>query len=555
MIALSTYAFAILLFPALVAVWYLRKDYASGFVGLLCLVGAAGLIVVSATLPHLFFDHERYLHDLWTAFDTANKSAYGQASSVDYFSPIGPVYDWVFRIAAGLRQVDATSVPLANAIFALGTLVLALLTLTRQVNFGTLGLVVLIAVATVVTPREPDMIFAQTSMSWLAPYNRWAAALAAVVTAAFCCPPGRRGVPEALLLGVSIAVVCLIKVTFGAALVGLLVAATVFRNVSIKHAVVVLLGLAASLAAAELVTGQVSANLADIKTVSGFAKEAWRIIKLITQLGEAAVWAIGSAVLYLLLCENSSERKRFTPVVLILVAAAMACVILMQNHWLSESPVYAVLPVIAAQWAGLFRKDGLVEQSGQAASQALTLDILSVLTIALALIYPVRDGGAMVAQFLQSRQYPADERLAGTGQAGFVLHPRWHEQPEEEVTVDYNRMLDGFNLLRQAGAAEPDAGPVLALNFANPFPSLLNKPSPARVPIWFHNGRTFSKEIHQPEDEFFSDAEFVIVGHGDPSGEMLWEIYQPYVLEHYREVATSPSWTVYRKKGPDGQKL
>ena len=555
MIALSTYAFSILLFPALVAVWYLRKDYASGLVGLLCLSGAVGLIAVSATLPHLFFDHERYLHDLWTAFDTANKSAYGQASSVDYFSPIGPVYDWVFRIAAGLRRVDATSIPLANAIFALGTLALAVLTLTRQVNFGTLGLVVLIAVATVVTPREPDMIFAQTSMSWLAPYNRWAAALAAVVTAAFCCPPGRRGVPEVFLLGLSIAVVCLIKVTFGAALVGLLVAATVFRNVSIKHAVVVLLGLATALVAAELVTGQVSANLADIKTVSGFAKETWRIIKLITQLGEAAVWAVGSVVLYLLLCENSSEPKRFTPVVLILVAAAMACVILMQNHWLSESPIYAVLPVIAAQWAGLFRKDETGRGSTESRSQALTLDILSVLTIAIALIYPVRDGGAMVAQFLQSRQYPADERLADTRQAGFVLHPRWLEQPDEEVTVDYNRMLDGFSLLQEVGAAEPDAGPVLALNFANPFPALLNKPSPSRVPIWFHNGRTFSKEIHQPEEEFFSDAEYVILGHGDPSGEALWEIYRPYVLEHYQEVASSPSWTVYRKRQGDGQAL
>jgi hypothetical protein len=555
MIALSTYAFAILLFPALVAVWYLRKDYASGFVGLLCLSGAVGLIFVSATLPHLFYDHERYLHDLWTAFDAANKSANGLASSVDYFSLIGPVYDWVFRIAAGLRQVDATSIPLANAIFALATLVLAVLALTRQLNFGTLGLVVLIAVATAVTPREPDTIFAHTSMSWLAPYNRWAAALAAVVTAAFCCPPGRRGVPEAFLLGVSIAVVCLIKVTFGAALVGLLVAATVFRNVSIKHAVVVLIGLAASLVAAELITGQVSANLADLKTVSAFAKETWRIIKLITQLGEAAIWAIGSAALYLLLCENSSEPRRFTPVILILVAAAMACVILMQNHWLSQSPIYAVLPVIAVQWAGLFRKDKVVAQPGEAALQALTLNILSVAAIAIALLYPVRDGGAMVAQFLQSRQYPADERLAGTGQAGFVVNPRRQEQPDAEVNVDYNRMLDGFNLLREAGAEEPDAGPVLALNFSNPFPSLLNKPSPARAPIWFHDGRTFSKDIHQPEDEFFSDAEFVIVGHGDQSGEALWEIYQPYVLEHYREVARSPSWTVYRKKGQDSQDL
>ena len=630
MIALSTYAFAILLFPVLVAVWYLRKDYASGFIGLLGLLAAGVLIAVSATLPHLFFDHERYLHDLWTAFDTANKSASGQASSVDYFSPIGPVYDWVFRIAVELRPQDATSVPLASAIFGLGTFVLAVLTLTRQVSFGTLGLVLLVAVATVVTPREPDMIFAQTSMSWLAPYNRWAAALAAVVTVAFCCPPGRRGVLEAFLLGFSIAVVFLIKVTFGAALVGLLVAATVFRNVSIKHAVVVLIGLAASLAAAELVTGQVSANLADIKTVSGFAKETWRIIKLITQLGEAAVWAIGSAVLYLLLCENSAEPKRFTPVVLILVAAAMACVILMQNHWLSESPVYAMLPIIAAQWAGLFRKGetaavsverqskaltlkilsvltiaialitpvvlilvaaamacvilmqnhwlsespvyamlpiiaaqwaGLFRKGETAAvsverqSKALTLKILSVLTIAIALIYPARDGGAMVAQFLQSRQYPADERLANTGQAGFVLHPRWLEQPDEEVTVDYNRMLDGFSLLQEVGAADPDAGPVLALNFANPFPALLNKPSPARVPIWFHNGRTFSKEIHQPEEEFFSDAEFVILGHGDPSGEALWEIYRPYVQEHYEEAASSPSWTVYRKKVQDGQNL
>ncbi|WP_460084356.1 hypothetical protein [Roseibium sp. LAB1] len=517
-------------------------------VGLLCLSGAVGLIAVSATLPHLFFDHERYLHDLWTAFDTANKSAYGQASSVDYFSPIGPVYDWVFRIAVALQHLSAKTIPLANAIFAVGVLLLAVLALGRQLTLGALGLVLLIAVATIVTPREPDTIFAQTSMSWLAPYNRWAAGLTAVVTVAFCCPPSRRGFPEAFVLGVAIAVVCLVKVTFGAALVGLLVAASIFRNVSIKHAITVLLGIAVTMAAAEFATGQVSANLADIKTVSVFAKEAGRIIKLITQLGEAAVWSIGSVLLYLVLCESGAARKRVTPVLLIFIAAAMASVILMQNHWVSESPIYAMLPIVAAEWSGLFRKITSGYDQANKPASPLTFGILSVLTVAVALVYPVRDGGTMVAQYLQGKNYSADEKLTNTGLAGFVIHPKWFALPEKTVTVDYKRMLDGLTLLRDAGADQPEAGPVLALNFANPFPTLLMKPSPAKVPIWFQDGRTFSEEVYIPEEKFFSDAEFVIVGKGDPAGEGLWKIYEPYVRENFEEKISSPFWTVYRKK-------
>jgi hypothetical protein len=546
MTVLSTYVMAAALSPILFAALFLKAPLSSRSIGVFALMAAMALIGLSAVLPQLIFDHERYLHDLWTAFETANKAASGLASSTDYFSPIGPVYDWVFRIAVAVRPLSATTVPLASAIFALAVLLLSVAALGRQLSLGALGLAALIAVATIVSPREPDMIFAQTTMSWLAPYNRWAAGLAAIVTVALCCPPGRRGMPEAVLLGICIALVLLTKVTFGAALIGLLVAAVVFRNVSWKQAALAGVGTVAVLVTAELLTGQVSANLADIATVAGFAGEGWRLIKLISQMGEAALWAVGSAALYLLLCEQLGSEKRITPVLLMATAAAMAWVILMQNHWVSESPVYAILPVVAAEWAGLFRRqDG--QDGAPARSMTVSGRILAGLAVLLALIYPARDGGTLIAQAVRGLQYPANADLAGTGQAGFQVYPRWFSEPDSKVVVDYNRMLDGLDLLRREGAGKPEAGPVLALNFANPFPALLKKPSPAQAPIWFQNGRVFSDDVHQPAEVLFSDADYVMRAHGDPAGEDLWKIYGPYVSETYSKLAESPYWTLYRK--------
>jgi len=547
MTVLATYVMALALSPILFVTLFLKAPVASRCIGVFGLLTALALIVISAALPQLIFDHERYLHDLWTAFETANKAATGLASSTDYFSPIGPVYDWVFRIAVALRPLSATTIPLASSTFALGLLLLSVAVLGRQVSFGALGLVTLIAVATVVSPREPDMIFAQTTMSWLAPYNRWAAGLTAVVAAALCCPPGRRGVLGAGLLGVCIAVVLLTKVTFGAALIGLLIAALVFRNISWQQAASAAVATIAVLAAAELATGQVSANLADIITVSGFAGEGWRLIKLLSQMGEAALWAAMAAALYLLLCEQSSTDKRVTPLLLILTAAAMAWVILMQNHWVSESPVYAVLPIVAAEWAGLFhRRDDATR--APARSAGMSRGILAGFAVLLALIYPARDGGTLVAQMVRGLEYEDNAQLAGTGQAGFQIYPRWLAEPDSTLVVDYNRMLDGLDLLRRAGADQPEAGPVLALNFANPFPALLKRPSPKEAPIWFQKGRIFSEEVHQPAERLFSNADYVMRAHGDPAGEDLWDIYGPYVLDAYTEQAKSPSWTLYRKK-------
>ncbi|MCK7616081.1 hypothetical protein [Roseibium sediminicola] len=544
MTVLATYVMAAALSPILFAALFLKAPLSSRSVGFFALMSAVVLIALSAALPQLIFDHERYLHDLWTAFETANKAASGLASSTDYFSPIGPVYDWVFRIAVAIRPLGATTVPLASSIFAFGVLMLALAALGRQLSLGTLGLVTLIAVATIVSPREPDMIFAQTTMSWLAPYNRWAAGLTAIVAAAFICPPGRRGSVEAVLLGVCLALVLLTKVTFGAALAGLLVAALVFRNVAWQHAGLVVAGSAAFLAVAEVLTGQVSANLADIRTVSGFAGEGWRLIKLLSQMGEAALWAVGSAALYLLLCEQLQQEKRVVPVLLMATAAAMAWVILMQNHWVSESPVYAVLPVVAAEWAGLFRRG----EAGDWMPARLSGRILAGLAVLLALTYPARDGGTLIAQWARGLQYPENEKLAGTGQAGFLIYPRWFDEPDSKVVVDYKRMLDGLDLLRRAGADQPEAGPVLALNFANPFPALMNRPSPAQAPVWFQKGRIFSEDVHQPAEVLFSDADYVMRAHGDPAGADLWDIYGPYVLETYAKQAESPYWTLYRKK-------
>ncbi|CUH79480.1 hypothetical protein [Tropicibacter naphthalenivorans] len=542
MILLSTYALAILFagFGALALSGGPRNG--APLIGMAGLVGAALLIAASWLMPLLIFDHETYLGDLWTAFEGANKAASGLSSSSDYVSPIGPMYDWVFRAALALRPLTATTVPLASALMALGVMILGVAILWRQVSLAALGMVLLLAVATVVSPREADTLIAQTSMSWLAPYNRWASGLAVVLTVALCLPAKGRGVIGAALIGAGIAGLLLLKITYGAALLGLVVIAVILRTLTLWHLVILVTGLAGALAAADAMTGQIAPYLGDLRSVAALEANGLRPIQLVQQLGEAALWAGGAILLYAALCGATGQAMRLRAVLLLVVAAAMGCAILMQNHWLSESAIYAALPIIAAEWTSLLHS----EDDSPEMPTPLWAG-LAGLCVALSMLYPIRDGGTVLAQVVQAQRFAPDPALAGTPQADFLLHERWRFDPTSGPAQDYTRMIEAYQALDTLGAGLPQTGTTLALNFSNPFPMLLGKPSPKRAPIWLHEGRSFSADSYIPAEEMFDGVDFIAVAVGEGSGEALWQIYQPYIEAHFERVTELDAWMIWAR--------
>lgn len=506
----------------------------------LCAVGA---ILSSALLPVLVYDHEDYLGDLWTAFDAATKSAQGLASSTDYFSPIGPVYDWMFRAATALRPLGATSVPLASALFAICTVLGALGMLCGRVPVLVLGAVVLIAVTTILSPRDMEDLIAQSKANWLAPYNRWAWGLMVPVTLALCARQQPRGLWAAGITGVAIAVLLLLKITYGAAALGLLGVCVVLGLRRTAEAGLVVLGCAVGLLGAHLATGQALPYLADLQAVATLDSNGLRPIKLIQQSGEMFFWAgLGMAVLWLgrSLAETTPAAPLWRSAVLLVTVAAMSNAILMQNHYITETALYLLLPLIAADHSGMLSAVGTTARQNGRSGVALVL--------MLCLPLPLLDMGHLGAQYVQGLRFAQDPSRDAVPRRDMIVHQRWLDKNCDTPTChDYQRMRVGAEALRALGATRPGAGSVLAFNFSNPFPFLLGIGSPPHAPIWLHANRSFSEQMHIPAARLFEGVDFVAYAPG-PNGNLMRQIYAQTLAQDFEILRTLPEWVIYGRR-------
>jgi len=509
------------------------------------LVASAAAIFGSIFLPTVLYFHDTYLGDLWTAFEAANKSANGLASSKDYFSPIGPIYDWVFRLAAATGPLDASIVPRASGLFALGVAALACVVLWGRVSATSLALCVFIAVAAAVSPREIELLAAEADASWLAPYNRWAWGMSVITTMALVAPRASMGLAAAMLTGVSLAVLLLLKITYGMALLGLFILAVPLTKLPVRTAAIILASVMLTLGLAQLLTGQILPYLNDLVIVSGIDSNGLRMHKLLSQIGEMSFWILVAwAVLGTVLAFRRAAQDPVDPVLfwqtaaLIAVIGVMACAILMQNHYASGSPLYALLVVIAAERAGAFHD--------------LPFDFkraITPLVLVLALPFSVMDVGHLMGQFAQTARILANPNRGELRTRALILHERYNVQPcSKSACIDWTRMEEGLKALRELGAADESAGAVAALNFSNPFPFGLKRPSPPRIPIWLHVNRSFSANVHIPPEIFFEEVGFVAVAKLEPNSVVLFETYGDYVKMHFDLVADLDHWTIYRLK-------
>lgn len=564
MIFLSVYAVAGVFGAVCLAAVAASPGRARSVIAIACHAAALLALLAAAVAPGVVFDSETYFGDLWTAYEAVAKSLHGLRSSLDYFSPIGPVYDWMFAAALRLQAPSAAVVPFAGALAGGGAAVLSILTLRRCASPLGLALATLAAVAVAVSPREIDAVFARSDMSLLAPYNRWAWALFIPVALRAAIPVAGRDPLGAAAMGLAIALMLLLKVTYGAAALGLLVAGAILRPGGWRDAPPALLAMTAALGAAEILSGQVSPYFGDLATAAAMEANGLRIFKLAPQLGEAGFACIVALIALALTAPREkggaglSDLTLLRAAALIVAVAGAGCAILMQNHYVSEAAVYALLPLIAVEWTGFLRDPPDAAKRGNArphpsvatgslASAALLLGVVAA-TARPALI----DVGFVLAQQVQFRRLPPDPALAGTPLADLIVHPRWLPDGacSSGVCKDRARMVSGRDLLLEAGAGEPGAGTILALNFSNPFPMLLGAPPPSGAPIWLHADRSFSAERHVAPEVLFEGVGYVMVARGEPNAEALTDIYAPFVTDNYRRLAEDPHWTLWVADGP-----
>src|ERR1700733_14808354 len=74
------------------------------------------LILVALGTRGIWYHASTYFGDLWTVYDSLWKTAQGLRSSLDYFSPIGPVMQWLFALTLNVQPPSASSIVLANSL-------------------------------------------------------------------------------------------------------------------------------------------------------------------------------------------------------------------------------------------------------------------------------------------------------------------------------------------------------------------------------------------------------------------------------------------------------
>lgn len=480
------------------------RRYLQGLALLLFSAAALGLAVVFTT-SGVYFNYDGYFGDFWTATEAINKTEHGLLSSVDYFSPIGPVYSYVFAFWMLFdSDPSASSVLQASAMAALLISCLSLLILRRHMSAIGLAILVFSVVGITVSGRGNGEPLLDMPLHYVAPYNRWGWALFVPAALRLALPhrPDRLG---DIALGASIALLLLLKVTYGAALIGMLLARVVLLSGSWRSVPLIALGLAAVLACIEVITGQVSGSLRDLVLTAQLSQSGLRLDKLFAQMGELAIYSLAAIIVYLATLERTTWWADLRPLCLILLVAGAGCAVLMQNHYAVEAPVYPLLLLLALEWNGKLRPSPYWVE--------LRERVLIGGAIVVMLFYPSIDIGMHFGQRAQVAFNEPDAAFAGTPYADLLFEPNLAASKNSLINVAEDGragVLEGLGMLRQAGADTPGAGQVVALAFANPFPMLLDQPSPSGTPIWLHEDRSFSKEIFVPSQVLFAGVDYVM---------------------------------------------
>lgn len=442
----------------------------------------------------------------------------------------------------------------------------------------------LVCVAAAVSPVESQSTYTELTTSFLAPYNRWGWALLAPVALRLAAPAGHLDPVGGIALGIAISGLLLLKISYGAAALGLLAVSTILRSGGWRDAVLAGPTIVGALLLAELLTGQVSANLKDIIAISALEHSGIRFGRIPRLSGEAGIYATFGLLLLLLGITRAAPDIPLRAgwalcrvAALLLAVSGIGAAILMQNHDYYGASVYPMLLLAAAEWGGLMRARALWEHTPLSAHGATSerdpaslhaedrmVPVLVVLLVVVVMRGPLIEIGTAAAQHIWLRTKPPTTEAAiptaeFDGTPLEMLYLTQVEYPGPGVacrsftcyTLDVT--LDGLEMLRNLDAGGLTNGTVILMSSSNPYPTILDIPPPAHVPVWLDFGRSIGTETLPPPERFFADAKFVILMRQNPLAQ--WpKSYADLLAREFETANSSARWTVLKRtSAPTGE--
>jgi hypothetical protein len=140
--------------------------------------------------------------------------------------------------------------------------------------------------------------------------------------------------------------------------------------------------------------------------------------------------------------------------------------------------------------------------------------------------------------------------MAGQGMNRLRFYDSRYGQSNGDNGRSYVAVVnDGTALLTRWSSPQET---VLALGFHNPFPYLLRRKPAKGGSTWMHLDDNFSEAHPRQASLMFGDAALIMVPHypssHQESDEKIEQAYHSYLLQHFSFVASSQSWSLYRRK-------
>lgn len=489
-----------------------------------------------------------YTGDVFVLFDGIHRLAAGQWPSRDFSTPLGALAyalpAWGARLAGGIGG----ALEWASWLVAAGVLAMALVLIRGRAGPAMAVILLVVIWGTAMIPLVPGEVGFRVTPAM--PYNRWGwAALTALFLAGI--PRARPGdLAEATAMALLLLFLALVKASFFAVGGAFLLGLAIFEAGMRRAALLALTATALGLAALELATGLVSANIADLRTAlaaSGAVRDSL-LRETVATAHEYALVAIGYGVALALgrlgwrdalfaafvllsgaaiLNQNFQDRHVVT---LVVPFAALA-------RRLTETDA-ARLPALlagaflapnAANWA---LASAVVLTAGQA-------ERLSVGLPELERVHLVASGR------LPAPPAPLDPALRAALDLPEAAAPM---APPQAAFVHH--LAEAVELLKRDGVT---GGPLFVFDFQNAVALPAGLPPQPGGYSWLHAGRTISDTVAMAPEVLFRGVDHALVpvnAGTDPALlRLLLGLYGPYLAEAFELRAASPRWRLYSRRG------
>lgn len=504
-------------------------------VGLKGAIAAAGLLLAIVLAAPGRTATSKYLNDLLIFLDGAHRIALGQVPNVDFHTSLGPLAFYIPAAGYELTGKLSAAMPLGMGLLTvlLGLAAAEIIGSRMRWQIGLpLAVFLLLIVATPANPGE-----AISELSFAMFYNRigWSALGLLFVLYLPRRPDAvRRDLADASAAALLVMLMLFTKVTYGLVGLGFLLFMLTDRIqrrwVFLSFAVMLGAGLLI-----EAVWRGGTTYVADLRlagAVSGSLPPIGRFTDLLGRnLSDIVAYAILSVALLIL-------ARSIRDFLFLGFCLGSGILIIEQNFQIVGILTLGAGAAVAGE---RLLRTPLARQRHRIAAAApmlvavliLPASIGNIANLGLHAAYALGGGGEQIPL----PKYEGITLVRTFGPGAFERFRRYN-----------GTMVDGRAALE---ALDPPAERVAVMDFANPFSAGLGLTPPKGDYPWYHWGRTINAVDFPPAEQIFANADIVMQPKAPIerfTGRGMADLYAGYLREHFRPVADTGDWIVYRRQ-------